>query len=338
MGRRKTKLTIQMLAASLFVMLLTVFLFTDNFVFGQPEKEVMDGVEELVDGVYAGSADGYGGPIEVEVTITDGEITDLAVISHEETPGVSDPAFEEIVAAIVDTNSTDVDIVSGATMTSDGLIAAVNNALKGTPGEATEVAEEPEEEEEEVEIEEMTFDLEDGTYEGTAEGHNGPVTVEVTLTDGQISDVVVLEHEETEGASDPAIEGIPEAIVENKSTKVDIISGVTYSSNAIMAAVENALGIGKLDTVYTDGTYEGTADGYGGPLTVEVTVEEGEIASVEVTDHSETDGLADPAIEEVPASIIAKNRPDVDVYSGATSSSDAIMEAVETALADAQAE
>ncbi|HLR21210.1 MAG TPA: FMN-binding protein [Tissierellaceae bacterium] len=82
---------------------------------------------------------------------------------------------------------------------------------------------------------------EDGTYEGEAEGHNGPLKVSVTVEDGEIADVDVIEHEETEDLSEPALEEVPEAIVEKNSTDVDGISGVTVTSDAIKEAVDNAL-------------------------------------------------------------------------------------------------
>ena len=338
---RKTRLTIQIMLAGLFVMLTTVFLFTDSFGFRETVETVA--TDDLEDGYYIGTGSGYGGDIKVEVAVENGGITAVEVLEHGETAGVSDPAFEEIPAAIVTANTAAVDVVSGATMTSEGIKAAVNNALSGEANETSQVTgdqadADDEEEEEEKEIEAMTFDLEDGTYEGTADGHNGPLTLEVTLADGKITEINVLEHEETEGASDPAFEQVPVDIVDYQSTKVDAVSGATVTSNAIMAAVENALGLGKLDTVYTDGSYEGTADGHNGPLTVEVTVEEGEISNVEITEHKETKGLADPAIEEVSAAIVEKNRPDVqtDIVSGATVTSEAIIEAVTNALEDAQ--
>lgn len=82
---------------------------------------------------------------------------------------------------------------------------------------------------------------EDGTYNGEADGHNGPLKVEVEVTDGEISNVEVTEHEESEGIADPAIDQIPAAIVENNSTDVDAISEVTVTSEAIVEAVNNAL-------------------------------------------------------------------------------------------------
>lgn len=80
----------------------------------------------------------------------------------------------------------------------------------------------------------------DGTYTGEAEGMD-TLKVEVTVTDGKIADVQVVEHNESEGISDPALEQIPAAIVEKNSTDVDAISGVTITSEAIKEAVNNAL-------------------------------------------------------------------------------------------------
>lgn len=104
---------------------------------------------------------------------------------------------------------------------------------------------------------------------------------------------------------------------------------ITMSLILIMVA---ATLVGCGGTTYEDGTYTGEAQGYNGPLTVEVVVTDGKISNVEVTDHEETEGLSDPAIEEIPAAIVDNNSTDVDAYSGATATSEAIMEAVENAL------
>ena len=82
--------------------------------------------------------------------------------------------------------------------------------------------------------------LKDGTYPGEAQGMS-TVKVSVTVTDGKISDVEVVEHNETEGFCEPAIEQIPAAIVENNSTDVEAVSGATVTSEAIKEAVNNAL-------------------------------------------------------------------------------------------------
>lgn len=98
----------------------------------------------LTDGTYTGTGKGMHSNIAVTVTVEGGAITSVTVDSHGETPGVSDPAIEQIPAAIVEAGSTDVDAVAGATLTSNGIIEAVNNALNGVTEETvTELTIEP---------------------------------------------------------------------------------------------------------------------------------------------------------------------------------------------------
>lgn len=85
--------------------------------------------------------------------------------------------------------------------------------------------------------------------------------------------------------------------------------------------------------VYTDGTYEGAAKGHnGGDLKVSVVVTDGKIASIEVLEHTETEGISDPAIKDIPAAIVAANSTDVDTIADATVTSQAIIDAVNNAL------
>lgn len=79
------------------------------------------------------------------------------------------------------------------------------------------------------------------TYVGTADAHNGEIKVEVTVDENSIKSIEVIEHNESPGISDPAIERIPKAIVEDQSLAVDAISGATVTSDAIIAAVTDAL-------------------------------------------------------------------------------------------------
>ncbi len=83
---------------------------------------------------------------------------------------------------------------------------------------------------------------------------------------------------------------------------------------------------------YTDGTFTGSANGMNGNLTVSVDVENGFITGVEVVSHNETAGISDPALEQLPGAIIEAQGTDVDVISGATATSSAILEAVDKAL------
>lgn len=81
------------------------------------------------DGTWEGEAQGMK-PLKVSVEIKDGKIANVEVIEHDETPDISDPAIEQIPAAIVEKNSTEVDSVSGATVTSNAIKEAVNKALE----------------------------------------------------------------------------------------------------------------------------------------------------------------------------------------------------------------
>ncbi len=83
------------------------------------------------DGVYEGSANGMGGAVKVAVTVSGGKITSVEVVEHNETAGISDPAIEQMPAKIVDAQSTDVDTVASATVTSEAIKEAVKAALSG---------------------------------------------------------------------------------------------------------------------------------------------------------------------------------------------------------------
>ena len=76
-----------------------------------------------------------------------------------------------------------------------------------------------------------------GVYTQSAQGNNGPVTVEVEIADGAVTRVEVVENSETEGIADKPIAEIPAWIVENQSLVVDAVSGATNTSSAIVEAV-----------------------------------------------------------------------------------------------------
>lgn len=135
------------------------------------------------------------------------------------------------------------DVVTGATlMDTAGYLQAIVDTVNGVeyqapPAEETEEAAEGESESAAVDF----AALEDGTYTGSAEGRNDLVEVEVVVEGGVITAVNVLNHAETEGIADPALSDVPAAIVEANSTDVDVASGATLTSEAIINAVNNAL-------------------------------------------------------------------------------------------------
>ena len=83
---------------------------------------------------------------------------------------------------------------------------------------------------------------------------------------------------------------------------------------------------------------EGEAKGFGGPLKVQVTLEDGKITKVEILENAETVGIGTPALEQLPGLIVEAGSADVDGVSGATVTSGAIKEAVQIALGEKAAE
>lgn len=83
--------------------------------------------------------------------------------------------------------------------------------------------------------------MKDGVYETSADGMNGSIKVKTTIEGGKIAAVEILEHTETPGISDSAIEDFPQQIVNSNSIALDAISGATITSNAVLLAVSNAI-------------------------------------------------------------------------------------------------
>jgi fumarate reductase flavoprotein subunit len=197
------------------------------------------------------------------------------------------------------------------------------------------------------------------TASGTAQGMEGPVTVEVTATKDKIYAIKVTEQNETKDIGTKAVDQLPAAIFSANSLEVDGVSGATITSNAIKEAAAAALTSAGLDPAsfgYTkaggetkaasEGTAKkeipadavkgtGTAKGNNGDVTVEVTMDADNIYDVKVTKHQETEGIGTKAIEQVPPEIIEGNTTKVDTVSGATVTSNAIIEAVKAAIKDA---
>ncbi len=295
-------------------------------ILGMGDDDEFD-LSRVVDGVYTGSAEGFMGPVTVEVTVAGGRIESIVVKSHSDTPNIAGPAFEELSGLIVAEQSLAVDAVSGATVSSQALVDAVRNALSNGDDEARE-----------PDIIDIGA-LPDGEYQGTGEGFMGPIDVRVTVSGGRLESVSVARHEETPDIANPAFKTLTENMINAQSVAVDAVSGATASSDGLMGAVRDALS--GLPTVpvepidigsIPDGDYVGTADGFMADIEVRVTVEGGRITGVVVTRHEDTPSIAGPAFETLIDRILSDQSPDVDGVSGATVSSSGLIDAVRNAL------
>jgi len=324
---------------------------------------------DLDDGIYYGSGTGYAGKISVAVTIASKQITEIEVTEVE----ADDEAFfnraKGVIEEIISTQSLDVDVVSGATYSSRGIISAVKNALTGEEddGETAEV--ESGQGETSVETVEDASAYNDGTYYGSATGFRGTITVKVIIENGQIVSVEITDSSDDTAYLNKA-SALISSIISGQSTNVDTVSGATYSSVGIINAVRNALSQAAVsgttdDTTeltvssvssgssttfttpavtegesgafpYPDGTYYGTAEGWGGDITVAVTIQNQTITSVSITSaEDETKEYFDQA-KVLAQSIVTAQSVDLDVVSGATYSSRGILDAAKAALAAAK--
>lgn len=95
----------------------------------QPEEA--DGADlPYADGTYTGEAQGYGGTVAVELTVGNGKITDLTITSAEKEDTAYLDAASAVIDSILEQQSTDVDTVSGATFSSNGILHAAEDALR----------------------------------------------------------------------------------------------------------------------------------------------------------------------------------------------------------------
>ena len=240
----------------------------------------------------------------------------------------------------------------------------------------------------------------DGTYEGSAQGYRGTVTVQVKVSGGMISSITVESYRDDDEFFNRAKNTVISEIISAQSTDVQTVSGATYSSRGIIQAVANALGItpqqseqsddsgnggsrsenhdgaGKksrpetndgsqpgsnrkkqsddsqntppetnqndnqnvnqnanLDfSDLTDGTYSGTGQGRNGSIQVTVKVKKGKVTSITIESSNEDAGYFNRAKDTVIGEIIDSQSLNVQTVSGATMSSNGIIDAVANAL------
>ena len=322
-------------------------------------KKGKKGAIDVKDGTYKGSANGYGGKVTVNVTVSKKTMTAIDVVSA---PGETDSFFQRakgVIDEMLTAQSTDVDVVSGATYSSNGIIGAVKNALFGTEsnnataaaanagnaaGSAPSVSKVSE-----------SGTWKDGTYTGSGKGFGGTISVKVTVEDGKISAIDVTSASGETASYFSKAKGIIPKMISGQTTNVDAASGATYSSNGIITAVRNALSkaeTGKSSTKkkkkknkknkkknsgsdsnnniaapaegYEDGTYTGSAACLGEQfkeysVTANVTIKNGKISAVEISSTAKGTNL-----KQFMSKDEIKNLPSLIVSKNGTSGVDAV--------------
>lgn len=208
-------------------------------------KKGKKGAIDVKDGTYKGSANGYGGKVTVNVTVSKKTMTAIDIVSA---PGETDSFFNRakgVIDEMLTAQSTDVDVVSGATYSSNGIIGAVKNALFGTESNnataATANAGNAAGSAPSVSKVSESGTWKDGTYTGSGKGFGGTISVKVTVKDGKISAIDVTSASGETASYFSKAKGIIPKMISGQTTNVDAASGATYSSNGIITAVRNAL-------------------------------------------------------------------------------------------------
>ena len=177
-------------------------------------------------GEYEGTAQGFGGTVTVKVTMDENAVTAVTVTGESETPALGGAAIEGYNTSLVGVTDADaVEVTSGATVTSTAVKDALAQALAAAAGEEQTTGE---------------IKFVPGEYEGTATGYNGDVTLKVTFGETTIENIEVVSSKETEHVGDVAFEPMFENIKAFTSTGVDVVSGATFTSRAVLNAVNDA--------------------------------------------------------------------------------------------------
>ena len=205
-----------------------------------PTTEVPEGGYK--DGTYQGSGTGFGGTITVQVTVSGGKITAVDILSASGETGSYFASAQSVVGKVLSSQSPNVDAVSGATYSSNGIIQAVQNALSQagnsdsatpTPTPTPKPAKKPKKD--------TSVSYKDGVYEGQAEGFDGTVTVKVTIKNGKIKKISNT-NTDTPEFFNKAWKTIKSNVISRQSTsEIDTVSGATFSSNGILGALSQAL-------------------------------------------------------------------------------------------------
>ena len=195
----------------------------------------------------------------------------------------------------------------------------------------------------------------DGVYVGSSRGYGGTVRVQVTMENGSITEVEILDASHETKQFLRRAKRLLTTVVDAQSWEVDAVSEATYTSRGILGAVQNAL-TGEVvnnplppqpkpaaplvveeftaPSTYLDGIYTAEAIGFEGKITVQVTVAEDKITDITILSAEDEEEYLSRAKQVIPA-ILEGQSPNVDTVSGATYSSTGILNAVKLALAKA---
>ena len=245
--------------------------------------------QKYKDGTYTGTGTGFrGATTKVSVTISSGSISSIKTVSHGDTPNFYNRAYNVEAKEIISAQSTDVDTVSGATFSSNGIVNAVQDALSKA----------------------VVSTVADSTLSSGSTNNS--------------TDSSAFAQASGSTASDRSIGSTSSA------------NNNTLSNSTATSSTASSLSSNTQQGNYKDGTYTGTGTGFrGGTTKMSVTVSGGNITSISTVSTYDTPSFYSRSEKTIINRILSKQSTSVDTVSGATYSSNGIINAVKNALSKA---
>lgn len=244
------------------------------------------------DGTYEGSGTGFrGATTTVSVTVKNGKISNISAISYRDDRPYFSRAFSKVSEEIIDNQSTDVNAVSGATFSSRGIMAAVEDALSSA-----------------------------NIISSSSETSTNKTTNEQTQS--------------TNNEANNSEQNVPSNQTQPSNNEVNAPSN--NSQTTVSQAPSTSNSTGSTNFQYKDGTYEGSGRGFKGTTTVSVVVKNGKITEVSTISSRDDRRFYERAYSVISDEIISSQSTEVNAVSGATFSSNGIMQAVADALSNAK--
>ena len=275
---------------------------------------------------------GFGGDVTVTASLDQNTITALSVKAPAETTDLGkraeDAAFtKQFIGKTLPLTVEDIDAIAGATITTTTVVNALNTLVLGEEDHGIKVLENPEP------ISSLSvMPVLEGAASASAPGFGGDVTVLAVLENNTIAQMAVYAPAETTGlgrlAEDSTFtEQFIGKTLPIASEDIEAISGATITTQAVVDALNQMVPVEK--------TY--TAKGYGGDVTVTVSVMDQTIKALSVSAPNETEGLGKKAEEEAfVQQFIGKTLPiapsDIEAISGATVTTTAVLNALNTVI------
>jgi uncharacterized protein with FMN-binding domain len=262
------------------------------------------------DGTYTGTGTGFdGATTKMSVTISGGKITNIKAVSNGDNQEFFQKASNTIINKMLSAQSAGVDTVSGATFSSNGIIGAVQNALNQAAGSAS-----------------------------SSNNANNNSAASASNT-GQGSTNSNTSSNNNTASSEPTTPP-PVTTQKNGTSNSTASQGSTTSNSTAEQSSTSSNGSASTSNSskgqYRDGTYTGSGQGFGGTTKISVTIANGKITSVNTISNQDTSQYYKRAIGTITNSVISRQSGSVDTVSGATHSSDGIIEAVKNALSQAK--